>query len=294
MQEAGAEYHVSKAQGVTESEEKKLDNSRLGQARRKLDRLNNEFSEATNAVYCHFAMTNGQPMNDKRNGASFFRKADQLENRVFNKLHEIKEQEERVERLEAREERKAAGLNRSGNGLEMSVQNIPRIREEIARANRGESRYRTETIKRYQKELKRLENISEQMANTSIQPATQALIDEGLVNQWAKQPNLYFVKGLRKVAVELSEDGTFVESTKYRPNTDEEKELVKSLLDRQSIKEKGTPEENQEQLTEPQLQVVFDFTENQKLSRQYSSGDIIPYKDFISKLYEENEWQTLL
>ena len=293
VQEAGAEYHVSKAQGVTESEEKKLDNSRLGQARRKLDRLNNEFSEATNAVYRHFAMTNGQPMNDKRNGASFFRKADQLENRVFNKLHEIKEQEERVERLEAREERKAAGLNRSGNGLEMSVQNIPRIREEIARANRGESRYRTETIKRYQKELKRLENISEQMANTSIQPATQALIDAGLVNQWAKQPNLYFVKGLRKVAVELSEDGTFVESTKYRPNTDEEKELVKSLLDRQSIKEKGTPEENQEQLTEPQLQVVFDFTENQKLSRQYSSGDIIPYKDFISKLYEENEWQMI-
>lgn len=293
VQEAGAEYHVSKAQGVTESEEKKLDNSRLGQARRKLDRLNNEFSEATNAVYRHFAMTNGQPMNDKRNGASFFRKADQLENRVFNKLHEIKEQEERVERLEAREERKAAGLNRSGNGLEMSVQNIPRIREEIARANRGESRYRTETIKRYQKELKRLENISEQMVNTSIQPVTQALIDEGLVNQWAKQPNLYFVKGLRKVAVELSEDGTFVESTKYRPNTDEEKELVKSLLDRQSIKEKGTPEENQEQLTEPQLQVVFDFTENQKLSRQYSSGDIIPYKDFISKLYEENEWQMI-
>lgn len=310
VQEAGAEYHVSKAQGVTESEEKKLDNSRLGQARRKLDRLHNEFSEATNAVYRHFAMTNGQPMNDKRNGASFFRKADQLENRVFNKLHEIKEQEERVERLEAREERKAAGLNRSGNGLEMSVQNIPRIREEIARANRGESRYRTETIKRYQKELKRLENISEQMANTSIQPATQALIDEGLVNQWAKQPNLYFVKGLRKVAVELSEDGTFVESTKYRPQTPEEREKLNQILEVQLTNSKlnndvkaDNEEElseiiqdvtsNQEQLTEPQLQVVFDFTENQKLSRQYSSGDIIPYKDFISKLYEENEWQMI-
>ena len=273
--------------------------------------------------------------------------------------------------------------------------------------------------------LKKEKAGEKQMGNTSIQPATQALIDEGLVNQWAKQPNLYFVKGLRKVAVELSEDGTFVESTKYRPNTDEEKELVKSLLDRQSIKEKGisdelneslaieqtnhseivqttrvvesiypgylvllqqednqnrnvylgkaekfeaghydnsdqsliylfsgkgkelrdgyfllgkgeprlsreeylkaygsegekvyqrfdaivqmlendyhlmmpeqqkAPEENQEQLTEPQLQVVFDFTENKKLSRQYSSGDIIPYKSFISKLYEENELQMI-
>lgn len=343
VQEAGAEYHVSKAQGVTESEEKKLDNSRLGQARRKLDRLNNEFSEATNAVYRHFSMTNGQPMNDKRNGASFFRKADQLENRVFNKLHEIKEQEERVERLEAREERKAAGLNRSGNGLEMSVQNIPRIREELEKAKRGESFYTNQTLKRYREELTRLERISEQMAKTAIQPGTQALIDEGVVNQWAKQPNLYFVKGLRRVAVELSEEGIFKESAKYRPQTPEEREKLNQILEVQltnaklnndvkadneeelseiiqeatnsslgtipgkiseepssQLSEQGVLFENlvdvtsnQEQLTEPQLQVVFDFTENKKLSRQYSSGDIIPYKDFISKLYEENEWQMI-
>lgn len=343
VQEAGAEYHVSKAQGVTESEEKKLDNSRLGQARRKLDRINNEFSEATNAVYRHFAMTNGQPMNDKRNGASFFRKADQLENRVFNKLHEIKEQEERVERLEAREERKAAGLNRSGNGLEMSVQNIPRIREELEKAKRGESFYTNQTLKRYREELTRLERISEQMAKTAIQPGTQALIDEGVVNQWAKQPNLYFVKGLRRVAVELSEEGIFKESAKYRPQTPEEREKLNQILEVQltnaklnndvkadneeelseiiqeatnsslgtipgkiseepssQLSEQGVLFENlvdvtsnQEQLTEPQLQVVFDFTENKKLSRQYSSGDIIPYKDFISKLYEENEWQMI-
>lgn len=343
VQEAGAEYHVSKAQGVTESEEKKLDNSRLGQARRKLDRLNNEFSEATNAVYRHFAMTNGQPMNDKRNGASFFRKADQLENRVFNKLHEIKEQEERVERLEAREERKAAGLNRSGNGLEMSVQNIPRIREELEKAKRGESFYTNQTLKRYREEWTRLERISEQMAKTAIQPGTQALIDEGVVNQWAKQPNLYFVKGLRRVAVELSEEGIFKESAKYRPQTPEEREKLNQILEVQltnaklnndvkadneeelseiiqeatnsslgtipgkiseepssQLSEQGVLFENlvdvtsnQEQLTEPQLQVVFDFTENKKLSRQYSSGDIIPYKDFISKLYEENEWQMI-
>ncbi|HEM3500118.1 PBECR4 domain-containing protein [Streptococcus suis] len=45
-----------------------IDNSRLGQARRKLDRLNQEFSDATEAVYGHAAQTNGQPMNDKRGG----------------------------------------------------------------------------------------------------------------------------------------------------------------------------------------------------------------------------------
>ncbi|KXU01856.1 hypothetical protein SCODD09_00948 [Streptococcus constellatus] len=343
VQEAGAEYHVSKPQELAEPEEKKLDNSRLGQSRRKLDRLHNEFSEATNAVYRHFAMTNGQPMNDKRNGASFFRKADQLENRVFNKLHEIKDQEDRVERLEQQQYFKEQGLNRQGTGLEMSVQNIPRIREELEKAKRGESFYTNQTLKRYREELTRLERISEQMAKTAIQPGTQALIDEGVVNQWAKQPNLYFVKGLRRVAVELSEEGIFKESAKYRPQTPEEREKLNQILEVQltnaklnndvkadneeelseiiqeatnsslgtipgkiseepssQLSEQGVLFENlvdvtsnQEQLTEPQLQVVFDFTENKKLSRQYSSGDIIPYKDFISKLYEENEWQMI-
>ena len=181
------------------------------------------------------------------------------------------------------------------------------------------------------------------MAKTAIQPGTQALIDEGVVNQWAKQPNLYFVKGLRRVAVELSEEGIFKESAKYRPQTPEEREKLNQILEVQltnaklnndvkadneeelseiiqeatnsslgtipgkiseepssQLSEQGVLFENlvdvtsnQEQLTEPQLQVVFDFTENKKLSRQYSSGDIIPYKDFISKLYEENEWQMI-
>ncbi|MDX5016097.1 PBECR4 domain-containing protein [Streptococcus anginosus] len=343
VQEAGAEYHVSKPQELAEPEEKKLDNSRLGKARRKLDRLNNEFSEATDAVYRLSAMTNGQPMNDKRDGASYFKKLDRLENRVFDKLHEIKDQEDRVERLEQQQYFKEQGLNRQGTGLEMSVQNIPKIREELEKAKRGESFYTNQTLKRYREELTRLERISEQMAKTAIQPGTQALIDEGVVNQWAKQPNLYFVKGLRRVAVELSEEGIFKESAKYRPQTPEEREKLNQILEVQltnaklnndvkadneeelseiiqeatnsslgtipgkiseepssQLSEQGVLFENlvdvtsnQEQLTEPQLQVVFDFTENKKLSRQYSSGDIIPYKDFISKLYEENEWQMI-
>ena len=107
------------------------DNSRLAQARRKLERLKGEADEAINAAYSHQSLTNGQPMNDKRGGGRFMQKQEQIENRVFSKLDEIKEQEERIERLQEREDRKAAGLNRQGNGLDMSVQNIPRIREEI-------------------------------------------------------------------------------------------------------------------------------------------------------------------
>lgn len=301
-----------------------VDNSRLGQAKRKLERINNEFMDATDAVYSHSAMANGQPMNDKRNGAAFFKRQEQLENKVFNKLDEIKKQEERVERLEQQQRFKEEGLNRKGNGLDMSVQNIPRIREELEKAERGESHYTRETIKRYREELKRLESISEQMSSVTIQPSTQALIDDGSVNQWAKQPNLYFVKGLRRVAVELTEEGTFVPSTKYRPKTDEEKTVMDDLLNRQndvdlpgisSVEpeqkeesipgqtegEQGVLFENLADVTpssdhamEPELQVVFDFSENPKLSKQYSSGEVIPYNDFIAKLYEENDWQLII
>ena len=217
----------------TEYEAKKPDNSRLAQARRKLERLKGEADEAINAAYSHQSLTNGQPMNDKRGGGRFMQKQEQIENRVFSKLDEIKEQEERIERLQEREDRKAAGLNRQGNGLDMSVQNIPRIREEIEKAERGESSYRPETIKRYKKELERLEAIQDKVDGLVIQSETQALIDSGEVKKWAKQPNIYFVKGLRRVALELTEEGRFELSPKYRPNTDEEKEVVNKLLSKQ-------------------------------------------------------------
>ncbi|HEV0222821.1 TPA: toprim domain-containing protein [Streptococcus pneumoniae] len=213
------------------------DNSRLAQAKRKLERLKGEADEAINAAYSHQSLTNGQPMNDKRGGGRFMQKQEQIENRVFSKLDEIKEQEERIERLQEIEDRKAAGLNRQGNGLEMSVQNIPRIREEIEKAERGESSYRSETIKRYKKELERLEAIQDKVDGLVIQPETQALIDSGEVKQWAKQPNIYFVKGLRRVALELTEEGRLELSPKYRPNTDEEKEIVNKLLSNQKKRE---------------------------------------------------------
>lgn len=216
--------------------EEKRDNSRLAQARRKLERLNNEFSEATNAVYSHSSRANGQPMNDKRDGASYFRRQEQLENRVFSTLDEIKKQEERVEHLERQADFKARGLNRQGTGLEMSVDNIPRIKEAIEKFDNGESDFARATIKRYRQELVRLEAMRDRMASTVIRPGAQHLIDKGLVSQWKKRPTLYFVKGLSKVAFELGEDGRFQVSKKYAPQTGAEQEEVERLLSEQSMK----------------------------------------------------------
>lgn len=239
-------------------QEEKPDNSRLAQARRKLERLRGEQDEAISRAYSHQALTNGQPMNDKRGGASFKRKQEQIEDQVFSKMDEIRQQEERVERLEHQQHLKEMGLNRQGSGLEMSVQNIPRIREELEKAKRGESFFTNATLKRYQKELTRLEAISEQMGKTSIQPAAQALIDEGLVNQWQKQPNTYFVKGLRRVALELTEEGEFQLSsqTKYHPKTDEERLKVDELLAKQGQENVGLTPSNQEKTISPQPEPI--------------------------------------
>lgn len=278
-------------------QEEKPDNSRLAQARRKLERLRGEQDEAISRAYSHQALTNGQPMNDKRGGASFKRKQEQIEDQVFSKMDEIRQQEERVERLEHQQHLKEMGLNRQGSGLEMSVQNIPRIREELEKAKRGESFFTNATLKRYQEELTRLEAISEQMGKTSIQPGTQALIDEGLVNQWQKQPNTYFVKGLRRVALELTEEGEFQLSSqiKYHPKTDEERLKVDELLAKQAQGNIGVKPMIQEERSSvpPELFVAFDFTENPNLSQKFSSGDVIPYKDFIAQLYEENNLRML-
>ena len=278
-------------------QEDKTDNSRLAQARRKLERLKGEQDDAISRAYSHQALTNGQPMNDKRGGASFMRKQEQIEGQVFSKMDEIRQQEERVELLEHQQHLKEMGLNRQGSGLEMSVQNIPRIREELEKVKRGESFFTKATLKRYQEELTRLEAISEQMGKTSIQPAAQALIDEGLVNQWQKQPNTYFVKGLRRVALELTEEGEFQLSsqTKYHPKTDEERLKVDELLAKQGQENAGVKQmiEEERSSVSPELFVAFDFTENPNLSQKFSSGDVIPYKDFIAQLYEENNLRML-
>lgn len=271
---------------ITQEKDQK-DNSRLAQAQRKLNRLKGELDNSIQAAQEHQNLTNGQPMNDKRNGAAFFKKQEQLENKVFSTMDEIKKQEERVEKLQYQKELKEKGLNRQGNGLEMSIQNIPKIREEIEKADRGESMFTKETIKRYHQELERLEAAQNKAEGVTIQPAAQSLIDEGLVNQWQKRPDTYFVKGLRRVALEMTEEGNFQISSnwKYQPKTEDEKNKVEDLLNRQSLQQEHIIKEHVE--VKPQLQVAFDFSENQVLSNKYHEGDIVLYQEFVKDFYPE-------
>ena len=90
-----------------------------------------------------------------------------------------------------------------------------------------------------------LVNSHKQADRVLIQPETQAIIDSGEVKQWAKYPNIYFVKGLRFVALELTEEGKFDQSSQYLPKREEEKEVVNKLLSKQKKQDEAVLEDDQ-------------------------------------------------
>lgn len=200
---------------------------RTRQAKSKLVRLKNELSEQHKKLVDHYNQANGQPMNDKRGARAFFNKVDKLEDKKSELIKQIEVQEERVGRLEWADERKRLGLNKQG-GLMLTIDNIPRIEEELEKAERGESHFAPATLRKYRKELARLKAEKEQV--NSMSEKAQKIVSSGKVNQWKKHPTIYFVKGLRKVAIELK-DGVFEVSSKYAPQTDKEKEIVNEILE---------------------------------------------------------------
>lgn len=72
----------------------------------------------------------------------------------------------------------------------------------------------------------------QQGEDTVIHPKVRELIDQGQIKQWDRQPNLYFVKGLRKVALELTEDGKLQLSSlkRFGPRNDRDLSVVNDIL----------------------------------------------------------------
>ena len=214
-----------------DNDRQETDNSRLARAKRKLERLKREYSAQISRVFDHQAQTNGQPMNDKANGRSFFNRQEQLEGRARTLLREIEAQEERISTLEYQKKRKELGLNNQG-GLIMSVDNIPMIKAEIEQAKQGNSMYSAATIRKYEKQLVELEELKRrsERADKHMNEQAQKMIESGRLTQWKKNPMIYFVKGYRKLAVELMESGTFKSSQRYAAKTEAEQSVISDIL----------------------------------------------------------------
>jgi len=53
-------------------------------------------------LYSHQRLTNGQPMNDKRNGNSWFKRHEQLNNKIANQFKEIEKTEHSIEKEQSK------------------------------------------------------------------------------------------------------------------------------------------------------------------------------------------------
>lgn len=191
----------------------------------KLERLKQEKAAALND-WASYSMehANGQPMNDKKNNRSFYNGLERVENRIRS----LDEQIEKQESIEARKRERKAGYNKNG-GLLLTIDNIDRIRLEIEKAAQGQSIYSAATIRKYKKALIELEKQLEATENNHNEKLDE-LVASGTLNQWKKQPTIFFIKGYRKLAIRMLDNGSFEIAKKYAPKDDKEKAAVENIL----------------------------------------------------------------
>jgi len=192
--------------------------TRLEIAKQKLVRLESDRSNAIENAFAHQRLTNGQPMNDKRTGGSWFERETQLNSKVFSLIDEITKQKERIEMLERQELNKKNHLTANG-GLQTSIYNIDKLKE---RNQDKKTRTKIEMLEKMVEKDKEDKNI--------MSDKVRELIELGYVNQWQKQPIYYFVKGLRKVALTIDENGDFKVSKKYPTKNENDKTFVEELI----------------------------------------------------------------
>lgn len=226
----------------------------LEQAKSKLDRIRTEKEDNAQAIQNeHDRIPFGQP--------NIIGRRDIYKDvkRCYDKNQKLVEQEEqqkqRVEMLEMVEEFKeensllkdvhvvgrssyaTVGAKTSVNNLDYFKNKLDQLikeNEEAKAFNKTKPARKRKTLGTEITKLKRkiasLEDMQARDQNKVVSEKTQALIDSGAVNQWKKKPIYYFVKGLKKVALEIDEDGEFYISGRYSADTESDKKFVEELL----------------------------------------------------------------
>ena len=115
-----------------------------------------------------------------------------------------------------------------------------------------------------------------------IDTGIQTLVDNHELQQWKKKPDLYFVKGLKKVAIERQGDGSFKVSEKFAPTDDKSKQRVEEILSKQTgqTQEIKEPEKDFNPLDKENIsQYALDLIKNYVADPQ----EMKDYLDFMSK-----------
>lgn len=228
--------------------------NRLEQAQSKLNRIRSEQAAVSQSIHDeHERIPFGQP--------NFIGRPDIYKDvkRKYEKSRKLFEEEEkqeaRVEMLETVEDFKNSnellkdvhvvgktswatiGAKTSVNNLDYFRQKLADMEKENEEAkayNKTKPAIKKKTLGAEITKLKRkiasLEKMQERDKNKVVSEKTQELIDSGAVNQWKKKPIYYFVKGLKKVALEIDDNGDFYISSRYSPYSEEDKKFVEELL----------------------------------------------------------------
>lgn len=226
----------------------------LQRAKDKLARLNEETESNNRAIRRENDMIPfGQPnIAGRRNIYANVQRMYEKERKL---TEERQKQQERVEMLQKVEELKennellkdvhvvgkthyaSIGAKTSVNNLEYFKNKLLELEEanEKAKAyNKTKPEIKMKTlgaeITKLKRKIEMLEDMKTKDENKVVSDHAQQLIDDGQVTQWKKKPIYYFVKGLKKVALEIGEDGNFRPSRRYPPYSDEDKAFVENLL----------------------------------------------------------------
>ena len=173
---------------------------------------------------------------------------------IANSIEQDK-QEKRIEMLEKVEEVKSenstlkdvhvvgnssyatVGAKTSVNNLEYFKNKLSELEEKNQKAkayNKTKPAVKMKTlgteITKLKNKIKMLEEMKAKDESKVLSEHAENLIADGLVTQWQKKPFYYFVKGLRKVALELNDLGEFEISKNYPAYSDSDIEFVEKLL----------------------------------------------------------------
>lgn len=226
----------------------------LQRAKDKLARLNEEMESNNRAIRRENDMIPfGQPnIAGRRNiyagvqrmyekGRKLYEEREKQIDRIekLEKVEQFKEENELLKDVHVAGKTAWAtiGARTSVNNLEYfkaKLVELEELNEQAKAYNKTKPEIKMKTlgaeITKLKRKIEMLEDMKTKDENKVVSDYAQQLIDDGKVAQWKKKPIYYFVKGLRKVALEIGEDGNFKPSRRYPAYNDEDKAFVENLL----------------------------------------------------------------
>ncbi|MDT2525975.1 hypothetical protein P7D73_21960 [Enterococcus raffinosus] len=166
---------------------------------------------------------------------------EKQENRIamLEKVEEMKDDNPLLKDIQVvgKTEYASIGAKTSVNNLEYFKNKLKELElqnKEAKAYNKTKPKIKMKTlgsdITKLKRKIEMLEEMQEKDKNKKVSEKSKKLIESGKVNQWTKKPIYFFVKGLKKVALELDENGEFIVSKRYPAYTEEENQFIKELL----------------------------------------------------------------